>query len=112
MSYLDVPSRDPGEWASFFRSVFGWTVEERPGAWSFADGTGHIIGHFVPDRAPLGEDGILPYVYVPSVDRTLRKIRAVKGTVVRRPFPMGELWVATIRDPSSNFIGVWQCGPR
>ena len=112
ITYLDVPSRDPRESASFFRSLFGWRVEERPGAWSFQDGTGHVIGHFVPDRASSGKDGVLPYIYVPSVDRTLRKVPGLKGKIVRKPFPVGELWVATIRDPSSNVIGVWQRGPR
>lgn len=78
-SYLDVPSRDPRESAVFFRSVFGWTVEERPAAWSFVDGSGHFIGHFVSNRSPSGKDGIRPYIHVAEVDRSLRKVQAARG---------------------------------
>jgi PhnB protein len=48
ISYLRVPAADPRTTAEFYAAVFGWTVDaDRPEP-SFADGTGHVIGHIVP----------------------------------------------------------------
>jgi len=30
------------------------------------------------------------------------------GEVVKAPYPEGNLWVATVRDPAGNMIGLWQ----
>ena len=34
------------------------------------------------------------------------------GEIVTPPYPEGDLWVGTFRDPSGNVLGVWQTGPR
>jgi predicted enzyme related to lactoylglutathione lyase len=34
------------------------------------------------------------------------------GEIAREPYPEGDLWVATFRDPAGNEVGVWQQGPR
>jgi predicted enzyme related to lactoylglutathione lyase len=34
------------------------------------------------------------------------------GAPVMAPYPEGDLWVATFRDPAGNIVGVWQQGPR
>jgi predicted enzyme related to lactoylglutathione lyase len=83
-----------------------------PGDPSFEDGTGHVIGHFIPGLAVAGEAGVRPYVFVDDVDDTLARIVATGGEVVTAPYPEGDLWVATFRDPAGNVIGVWQHGPR
>ena len=79
---------------------------------SFEDGTGHVIGHFTTDQAVAGEAGVRPYIYVERLDDTLEKISADGGVVVTPPYPEGDLWVATFRDPAGNVLGVWQRGPR
>jgi len=53
-----------------------------------------------------------PYIFVERLDKTLEKAVAEGAEVVTAPYPEGDLWVATIRDPSGNVIGVWQQGPR
>jgi predicted enzyme related to lactoylglutathione lyase len=113
ISYLRVPASDPRAAAEFYAAVFGWTIDaDRPDP-SFADGTGHVIGHIVPAAGDVaGEAGIRPYVYVESVDATLERISAQGGAVVTEPYPEGNLWVATFRDPAGNVLGVWQSGPR
>jgi uncharacterized protein len=112
ISYLRIPAKDPQRAALFFSSVFGWAVDtDRPDP-SFADGTGHVIGHFVDDLAGAGEAGVRPYIYVDDLDGALEKVSAHGGTVVEAPYPEGDLWVATFRDPAGNVIGIWQHGPR
>jgi predicted enzyme related to lactoylglutathione lyase len=112
ISYLRIPAAEPGPTAAFYRSVFGWSVDTDRSDPSFADGSGHVIGHFVSDLPVAGEIGIRPYVYVEDIDDVLEKVSSAGGTLVVEPYPEGELWVAVFRDPAGNFIGVWQQGPR
>jgi uncharacterized protein len=112
ISYLHIPASDPQRSAAFYRAVFGWTIGGNAEHPSFEDGTGHVIGHWVTDVRSVGEAGVVPYVYVDHVDETLEAITANGGDVVREPYPEGDLWVATFRDPAGNVLGVWQSGPR
>ena len=112
VSYLRIPAADPGRAAAFYEGVFGWRVDVAREHASFEDGSGHVIGHFVPDLPVAGEGGVRPYVFVDSVDETLEQVVAHGGEVVRPPYPEGDLWVATFRDPAGNVIGVWQLAPR
>ena len=96
----------------FYRTVFGWNLRGDPNDPSFEDGTGHVIGHFMPDLPVAGEAGVRPYIYVESLDEALEKISVHGGAVVTTPYPEGDLWVATFRDPAGNVLGVWQRGPR
>ncbi len=112
ISYLHIPATDPRASAAFYRAVFGWTIGGSANEPSFEDGTGHVIGHWVTDQAVAGEAGVMPYVYGEGIDETLEKVTANGCQVVRPPYPEGDLWVATFRDPAGNVLGVWQRGPR
>src|SRR3954452_11551749 len=68
----------------------------------------HVIGHLVADAVVAGEAGVRPYVYVESVDDTLRRVGEQGGALVEPPYRGGDLRVATLRDPAGNGIGVWQ----
>jgi predicted enzyme related to lactoylglutathione lyase len=54
----------------------------------------------------------LPYFYVDRIDDAVGRVVAHGGEVVRPPYAEGNLWVALIRDPAGNVIGLWQEGPR
>jgi hypothetical protein len=108
VSYLRIPAEDPHRTAAFYQAVFGWKVDLDRDEPSFEDGTGHVIGHFRADVPVAGEAGVRPYVYLESVDETLAKAVAHGGEVVTAPYPEGNLFVATFRDPAGNVVGVWQ----
>lgn len=113
ISYIHIPSKNGYESGNFYNAVFGWALTGEPAWPSFQDSTGHIIGRWVPDPQVASEGtGILPYVYVESVDEILDLAAANGGEVDRMPFREGEIWVATFRDPSGTCMGVWQSGPR
>lgn len=112
ISYLRIPAPDPRRVAVFYQEVFGWTVDVTRPDPSFEDGTGHVVGHFISEEEVAGETGIRPYVYVDSVDQTLERVVAHGGAVVAAPYPEGDLWVTTFRDPEGNVVGAWQRGPR
>jgi predicted enzyme related to lactoylglutathione lyase len=113
LSYLHVPALDVHRSAAFYERVFGWTIRGRdsdhPG---FDDATGHISGAWVTDQAIAREPGLLPYIYVDRIDDTLQQVVAQGGEVVKTPYPEGNPWIATFRDPAGNVLGLWQEGPR
>jgi uncharacterized protein len=111
VSYLRIPARDAAQSAEFYRTVFGWRLRGNPDAPSFSDGTGHVIGHWRTDLPATGEAGVLPYIYVTSLDNTLRAATEHGAELATEPYPEGNLWIATIRDPAGNIIGIWQAGP-
>jgi predicted enzyme related to lactoylglutathione lyase len=108
VTYLHIPATDRARSAEFYAAVFGWRLHGDPQAPSFEDGTAHVIGRWVTDQAPTGDDGVRPYIYVDSVQATLEKVTARGGEVAREPYAEGGLIVATIRDPAGNTIGIWQ----
>jgi len=113
LSYLHLPAVDVRRSAAFYEQVFGWKIRGRetdhPG---FDDGTGHVSGAWVTDQAISREPGLLPYIYVNRIDDTIEQIEAQGGEIVKTPYPEGNLWVATFRDPAGNVLGLWQEGTR
>ena len=113
LSYLELPAVDVHLSAAFYEAVLGWNVHRRDmDDLRFEDATGHLIGRWVTGRAISREPGLLPYFYVDRIDDAVKRVVAHGGEVVREPYPEGELWVATVRDPTGNLIGLWQEGPR
>jgi uncharacterized protein len=112
VSYLCIPARDVTQSAEFYRAVFGWRLRGNADAPSFSDGTGHVIGQWRSDLPAAGQAGVLPYIYVTSLNVTLRTAAEHGARVATEPYPEGNLWIATIRDPAGNVIGIWQAGPR
>jgi uncharacterized protein len=107
VSYLRVPCRAPSRAADFYEAVFGWAPRRDSDEPAFADGTGHVIGHFVSGEPVTGEAGIRPYIYVDEIDHALRRIEAHGGRVEASPRPEGSLRVATFRDCEGNLFGLW-----
>jgi predicted enzyme related to lactoylglutathione lyase len=110
VSYLRIPAPDPQASAAFYATVFGWTVDTDRANPNFADGSGHVIGHFMADLPVAGAAGVRPYVYVEDVRATLDRALANGAEPATAPYPEGNLTVATFRDPAGNEIGVWQQG--
>jgi uncharacterized protein len=112
ISYLRLPAPEPARSAAFYADVFGWEIRGEGAAPAFTDTSGHVIGHFQPDLPVAGSSGVRPYIYVESVDASLERITGAGGETATAPYPEGNLWVATFRDPAGNEIGIWQAGPR
>jgi uncharacterized protein len=113
LSYIQIPATNVRTSATFYANVFGWKV--RGGGedhLAFTDATGDMIGAWVTGGVSSREPGVLPYIYVHGLDAILERITASGGELAKAPYPEGDLWVATFRDPGGNVIGIWQQGPR
>ncbi len=110
ISFLSIPSNDYARSAEFYRSVFGWKVEVRPGHASFEDGSGHVIGHWEKEFRAVGEAGIVPFIYVERLKPIIERIRTNGGRIVKAPYAEGNLTVALFQDGDGNVLGIWQQG--
>jgi predicted enzyme related to lactoylglutathione lyase len=75
---------------------------------SFEDEAAHLIGRWVTGRAIAREPGILSFFYVDHVADAIARVVANGGEVVDAPFREGDVWVARLRDPAGNTVGLWQ----
>lgn len=113
LSYFHIPAVDVRRSAAFYGAVAGWTIHngdtDRPG---FVDGSGQVGGAWVTNQAVAPEPGLLAYIYVDRIDDAVERITANGGEIVEPPYPEGNLWVATFRDPAGNVMGLWHEGDR
>jgi predicted enzyme related to lactoylglutathione lyase len=113
LCYLEIPAVDLQQSVAFYESVFGWNIRHRDsGRPSFDDATGHVSGAWVTGRPASREPGLLIYIWVDSIDTTLKQIAAHGGEIVDASHldsPGGE-WIATFRDPGGNQLGLYQEG--
>jgi predicted enzyme related to lactoylglutathione lyase len=108
LCYLQIPALDVIKSAEFYEKIFGWHIE-RPHPSFEAPG---LIGQWVSDRPPSSKGGLLAWISVDRIDDTLELVLANGGEIVEPPVPDGPRWLATIRDPGGNVLGIAQHGPR
>jgi predicted enzyme related to lactoylglutathione lyase len=107
--YLEIPAVDVQKSAAFYAAVCGWRLRKRgDGSIAFDDGVGEVSGTWVVGRPPSSQPGIMIYVMVDSVAKTLEAVVANGGEIVQ---PIGgdapEI-TARFRDPAGNIIGLFQ----
>jgi predicted enzyme related to lactoylglutathione lyase len=115
-SYIEVPAVDVHQSAAFYEKVFGWNIRHRETVRpSFDDATGNVSGAWVSGRESSREPGLLPYIWVDSLDAILTQVAVHGGVVVGAPHPDSpgsSSWVASFRDPAGNLMGLYQEGVK
>jgi uncharacterized protein len=108
--YVQIPASDLARSVEFYETVFSWNIRRRgDGEVAFDDTVNEVSGAWVTGRPPSAEPGLLIYVLVESVERTLERIVAAGGEVVTPPKLHGEGEAfATFRDPAGNVLGIFQ----
>lgn len=108
--YVEIPADDVAWSAAFYAKVFGWAIRTRSdGTTAFDDATGAVSGSWVTGRRPAAS-GVLVYVMVESIERTVATVIASGGTIEtpRTMHPGGTASHATFRDPAGNLFGLYQ----
>lgn len=119
--HFEIPASDPGKAKEFYTKVFGWMINEIPGAnyWmayttetdmktQTPTGLG-INGGIVLKKDAAVADKPIVYVDVKDIDESLKTIEAAGGKTVEPKTAMGE-WghYAIVADPEGNVIGLYQ----
>src|SRR5262245_53866029 len=109
LSYLEIPALDARRSALFYEEILGWNVHgiDTPQP-KFEDLTGHLIGRWVTGRAISREPGLFLYFYVDHIHDIVKRVPTHGGEIIKAPYPEADLWVATLRDPAGNTLGLWQ----
>lgn len=109
LTYLELPASNLEQSARFYADIIGWKLDVRsPGDIRFSDEAAQVIGRFVRGRAATSQPGILPYFSVDDVQAAISRLATSGGEVETPRYREGDLWVARLRDPSGNVIGIWQ----
>jgi predicted enzyme related to lactoylglutathione lyase len=107
--YIEMPAKDIARSSEFYKRVFGWNVRNRgDGATAFDDTTGEVSGAWVLGRPPASNPGLLFYVMVDSVAKTLDAIVANGGEIVQPIGADAPEITARFRDPGGNVIALYQ----
>ena len=107
--YLEMPASDIARSAEFYKRVFGWNIRTRDnGSVAFDDAVGEVSGSWVQGRAPATTPGVLVYVMVDSVAKTLELVAANGGEIVQPIGADAPEITARFRDPGGNVIGLYQ----
>jgi uncharacterized glyoxalase superfamily protein PhnB/predicted enzyme related to lactoylglutathione lyase len=114
--YLEIPAVDVHQSASFYEKAFGWNIRNRDtNRPSFDDATGDVSGAWVTGRTIARLPGLLPYIWIDSIEATLSQVAAQGGLIVEASHPdegASTSRIATFRDPAGNLIGLYQEEPQ
>jgi predicted enzyme related to lactoylglutathione lyase len=107
--YIELPSRDIEESASFYSKVFGWKTRTRSdGSLAFDDGVGQVSGSWGKDRMPSAEIGILTYVMIDDIEATIKVIEENGGKIIQPVGVDAPEITARFTDPAGNIFGLYQ----
>jgi len=89
--YLEIPSDDVETSSEFYRKTFGWNLRRRgDGNIAFDDGVGEVSGTWVKGRQPGASPGVLIYIMVDSVEKTVQEVINNGGKSQRRSTAWGQ----------------------
>ncbi len=107
--YIEMPATDVARSAEFYKQVFGWNIRTRgDGSTSFDDGVNEVSGAFVKGRPPASQPGLMVYIMVDSVAKTVEAVVAHGGEIVQPIGADAPEITARFRDPGGNVIGLYQ----
>ena len=107
--YIEIPATDVALSAEFYKEVFGWRIRQRGnGQAAFDDAVGEVSGTWILGRPPATLPGLLIYVMVDSVARTLDSVVANGGEITQPVGADAPEITARFRDPAGNILGLYQ----
>jgi predicted enzyme related to lactoylglutathione lyase len=107
--YIEIPAIDVERSAAFYESLFGWRTRRRgDGHLAFDDAVGQVSGTWVLKRKASAEPGLLIYIMVDSVAKTVEAVVAKGGLIVQQIGGDAPEITARFSDPAGNVIGLYQ----
>jgi predicted enzyme related to lactoylglutathione lyase len=117
--HIDLLTGDRERAKRFYGAVFGWRLEDLPGAdytmiTTSENGINSGLGGLAQATGlrPAQPNGIVPYIRPDDFDTTLATIERAGGEIlIPKTDVMGYGWFAHFRDPDGNVVGLWQDAP-
>lgn len=107
--YIEIPATDMTRSADFYQKALGWQIRKRlDGSVAFDDGVGEVSGTWVPGRPPAAVPGLMVYVMVDDIEKTIAAIIAAGGEIVQPVGADAPEITARFRDPAGNVLGIFQ----
>jgi predicted enzyme related to lactoylglutathione lyase len=107
--YMEMAATDVDRSAAFYKAVFGWNIRKRgDGAMAFDDGVGEVSGSWIKGRTPATSPGLLVYIMVDDMEKTIEAVIANGGTIVQPVGMDAPEITARFSDPAGNIIGLYQ----
>jgi predicted enzyme related to lactoylglutathione lyase len=111
--HVELNTQDLARAKSFYTGLFGWTLEQMPGAGGMdytiikvGDGTG---GGMMQHPMPGAPSFWLPYVLVDDIKVATEKARSLGATFIRESMEVPDMgWLSIFTDPTGAMLGMWQ----
>ena len=107
--YLEIPTADIPRSVEFYENTFGWKTRKRgDGATAFDDGVGEVSGAWVTGRPPSTSAGLLLYVMVDDISKTVDAVTKNGGRIVQKLGVDAPEKTARFADPDGNVLGLYE----
>ncbi|MGH6821835.1 MAG: VOC family protein [bacterium] len=107
--YLEIPTVDVEQSASFYGKVLGWRIRRRgDGDLAFDDAVNEVSGTWVTGRPPSKEAGLLVHIMVDDIQRTMDSVIEYGGRIVQPVWADAPEITARFSDPAGNVLGIFQ----
>lgn len=107
--YVEIPAGDIPASVVFYQKVFGWKIRKRgDGQIAFDDTVGEVSGTWVQSRKHSIEPGILVYIMVTDIQKTIKDIETNGGKIVQPVGGDAPEITARFSDPFGNVFGIYQ----
>jgi predicted enzyme related to lactoylglutathione lyase len=105
MAWNDLVTAEPDAASEFYGALFGWTIEEIPGAGGYRSirNGDHPNGGVMPLQGP---SAWMPYFGHESVDAVIARISELGGKLMTGPMPVPSGQFAIFADPQGAVFGV------
>jgi predicted enzyme related to lactoylglutathione lyase len=122
--HFEIHAADPERAVKFYTDLFGWDIQKYAGPWDYwlistgAEGTRGINGGMVRRQGPAPADGQPVNAYVctvevPHLDDFFAKALTLGATAALPKMPIPSVgWLAYVKDPEGNILGMLQPDPR
>lgn len=107
LNSLMLGSKNPKVLAEFYEKVIGKKADMvEDGWWGWQVGSCFFgVGQHSKMDALTSEQGRVMYNFeTPDVKAEFKRIKGLGTEVVKEPYEMGTLWIATFADPDGNYF--------
>lgn len=111
VNFFEIVSDDPARLHTFYRDLFGWTIDVDDDGFGLVDtgaGEGGVGGGIGPKVGP-NDSGVKIYVKTDDLEGTVARAKELGSVVYLEPMSLpGDYGrIAVVSDPDGSPVGLW-----